>query len=222
MSISEREYIRSQKAQQKKKKTIITLSILAVLVIIIGVVLVLILTKPNRTYTNESGLSVGNPNSPVQVIEFSNYSCSHCKTYALQHEAEVINKYASTGKIYYTSYPYPWNEQDLTYQASLASYCAADQDKYFAFKHLIFDSVTGPSDLSDTAILSYAVETGINMDEFQTCLESSDPVARDAEAKALAQRYNVTGTPSFIVNGRLVYMNQLNQVIDEAIAAAGN
>ncbi len=222
MTLSEREYLRSKKAQKKKKNTIIMLSILAVLVIVVGVILIPKLIKPKRSYTNEEGLSVGNPNAPVYVMEFSNYSCSHCKTYATQYEAEVLEKYAATGKIYYTSYPYPWSEQDLTYQASLASYCAADQDKYFAFKHLIFDSVTGPSDLSDTAILNYAMEIGLDMDVFQTCLDSADPALRNAESKALAESFNVTGTPSFIVNGRLVYMNQLNQMIDEAIATAGN
>jgi len=222
MTISERDFIRSQKEQQKKRTTTVVLIILAVVLIVATVLVITNLPKKGSTFASESGMSVGDPNAPVKVIEFSNYTCSHCKTFALNQAPDFIKNYVDTGKVYYTAYPFPWNEQDITYNASLAAYCAADQNVYYAYKDLIFSKVVGPSDLSDEKILDYAKLAGADISKFETCL--NDPLLADrmADTKDLAASYKVEGTPSFIVNGTLVYANNLNEAVEAAIEASGN
>jgi protein-disulfide isomerase len=222
MTISEREFIRSQKEQQKKRTRTIVLIILAVILIAVAVFLISRIPKKGSTFAAEFGMSIGDPNAPVKVLEFSNYTCSHCKTFALNQSADFIRDYVDTGMVYYTSYPYPWNEQDITYNASLAAYCAADQDIYFAYKDQIFSKVVGPNDLSDEKILDYAKLAGADINAFETCLNDPLLAERVAETKALADSYNVQGTPSFIVNGTLAYSNNLNQAVEAAIKASGN
>lgn len=217
MKISERELVRSQKEQKKKQNIKIALGLLALLIVIVAVVLVIRLTRTKMTLANEQGMSVGDPNAPVKVVEFSNYSCSHCKTFTLEHEPDFIKDYVDTGKVYYTAYPYPWNEQDPTYRASLASYCAADQNVYFTFKDEVFRSVAGVNDLADSKILDYAKRVGADMIAFEKCFNNPETAQRNAVTKDLATRSNVTGTPSFIVNGKLVYMNQLIPTVKEAL-----
>ncbi len=217
MKMSERELVRSQKEQKKKQNIKIALGILALLIVIVAVVLVLRLTRTKMTLANEQGMSVGDPNAPVKVVEFSNYSCSHCKTFTLEHEPDFIKDYVDTGKVYYTAYPYPWNEQDPTYKASLASYCAAEQNIYFAFKDEVFRSVAGVNDLADGKILEYAKRVGADMGTFEKCFVNPETVQRIAVTKGLADGNNVTGTPSFIVNSKLVYMNQLVPAVKEAL-----
>ncbi len=222
MTISEREFIRSQKEQQKKRTRTIVLIILALILIAVAVFLITRLPKKGSTFATESGMSIGDPNAPVKVLEFSNYTCSHCKSFALNQAPDFIKDYVDTGMVYYTAYPYPWNEQDITYKASLGAYCAADQNVYFAYKDLIFSKVVGPEDLSDAKILDYAKLAGADLNTFETCLNDPLLAERVAETKALAESHNVQGTPSFIVNGTLAYSNNLNQAVEAAIKASGN
>lgn len=217
MKISERELVRSQKQQKKKQSTFIVLGILAVIILIVAVVLVLRLTRNKMSLANEAGMSVGDPNAPVQVIEFSNYSCSHCKSFTLENEPGFIKDYVDTGKVYYTAYPYPWNDQDPTYKASLASYCVAEQNVYFAFKEEVFRSVSGVNDLTDSKIFDYAKRVGADMTAFEKCFTNPETAQNITTAKSLADTYKVSGTPSFIVNGKLVYMNDLVPTVKEAL-----
>lgn len=217
MKISERELVRSQKELKKKQNIRIGIGILAAIVLILAVILVIRLTRTKMTLANESGMNVGDSNAPVKVVEFSNFSCSHCKTFTLEHEPDFIKDYVDTGKVYYTVYPYPWNEQDPTYKASLASYCAAEQNVFFAFKDEVFKSVAGVNDLADSKILGYAKRVGADMIAFEKCFNNPETVQRISTTKGLAESNNVTGTPSFIVNGKLVYMNQLVPTVKEAL-----
>lgn len=217
MRMSERELVRSQKEQKKKQNIRIAIGILALAIVIVAVVLVFRFTKPTITLANEKGMSVGDPNAPVKVVEFSNYSCSHCKTFSLEHEPDFIKNYVDTGKVYYTAYPYPWNDQDLTYKASLASYCAADQDVYFAFKDEVFRSVKSAGDLAENRVRDYAKKAGADLATFDKCMDNPTTASRIAETDILAKSSNIEGTPSFIVNGKLVYMNELIPTVDKAL-----
>jgi len=221
MTSSTRQFIRSQKEKQKKRKLTITMILLAIVLIIVAVILIIEIPKTRPSIANEAGMSLGDPNAPVKVIEFSNYNCGHCKNFALNQSADFIKKYVDTGKVYFTSYPYPWNEQDITYNASLASFCAGDQNVYFDFQELVFSSVTNPDDYSNEKLVDYAKRAGADTELFEACMQDPNLAERINDTKALGATYNVQGTPSFIVNGTLVYSDKLNETVDAALEASG-
>ncbi len=222
MTISERELVRSQIQQKKKKNRTIILIILAVIVVVAAVIIITRLPKKGSSFTTEDGLSIGDPNAPVKVLEFTNFSCSHCKNFTLNTSAGFIKQYVETGKVYYTAYPYPWSEDDLTYTASLGAYCAAEQDAFYAYKELVFNRVASPQDLSEEAVRGYAESVGMDLAKFDSCMQDPNLASKVAETKALASTFNVSGTPSFIVNGSLFYANNLINGVEAALEASGN
>lgn len=48
------------------------------------------------------GKSFGNPKSAVQVVEFQDLDCPHCRHFLLEKFPEIKKKYIDEGKIYYT------------------------------------------------------------------------------------------------------------------------
>ena len=172
-------------------------------------------------YTNQNGRSVGDPNAPVKVVEFSNFGCSHCRTFALETEEQFVKDYVDTGKVFFTYSVFQFNE-DETIKAAEAAYCAGEQNRFFEMQKILFENSTFAGAFADNSISSYAKQVGLDMTAFNQCLESDsqlDDVRADTEN---ARNLGVTGTPMFDVNGTIVYSNTLVETVEAALAAAGN
>jgi len=220
---TQRELIRAQKEQEARKRT--TGLLIGALVLVVAVLLVYFLPRLLNTskvagYANQNGRSVGDPNAPVKVVEFSNFGCSHCRTFALEKEEQFVKDYVETGKVYFTFSVFQFNEDD-TIKAAEAAYCAGEQNKFFEMHKVLFDNSTFAGAFADNSITSYAKQVGLDMTAFNQCLASDaqlDDVRADTEN---ARNLGVTGTPMFDVNGTIVYSTTLEETIDAALAAAG-
>ncbi len=222
--MTQREILKVQREQEARKQT--TGLLIGALVFVAAVLMVYFLPRLLNTskasgYANQSGQSVGDPNAPVKVVEFSNFGCSHCRTFALETEEQFVKDYVDTGKVYFTFNVFQFNE-DETIKAAEASYCAGEQNKFFEMHKVLFQNSTFAGAFADNSITSYAKEVGLDMTAFKQCLDTDsqlDDVRADTEN---ARNLGVTGTPMFDVNGTIVYSTTLNETIDAALAAAGN
>lgn len=222
--MTQREILKVQREQEARKQT--TGLLIGALVFVAAVLMVYFLPRLLNTskasgYANQVGRSVGDPNAPVKVVEFSNFGCSHCRTFALETEEQFVKDYVDTGKVYFTFNVFQFNE-DETIKAAEASYCAGEQNKFFEMHKVLFQNATFAGAFADNSITSYAKEVGLDMTAFKQCLDTDsqlDDVRADTEN---ARNLGVTGTPMFDVNGTIVYSTTLNETIDAALAAAGN
>ena len=108
---SQREKLREKRKQAAKKRIatlVIVLSAVALAIFLIAMLPKLSLDK-NQLYLQD-GFSIGDPNAPVKVEEFSDFRCSHCQNFALNYEADFIEKYVDTGKVYLTFHNYAFQE----------------------------------------------------------------------------------------------------------------
>lgn len=221
---TQRELLKAQKEQEAHKRTrglLIGLIVLAAAILLIYFLPRLLNTSKVEGYANQNGRSVGDPNAPVKVLEFSNFGCSHCRTFALETEEQFVKDYVETGKVYFTYSVFQFTEDD-TLKAAEAAYCAGEQNMFFEMQKVLFEKSTFSGAFADNNITSYAKQVGLNMTEFNQCLSNDvqlEAVRADTE---YAQNLGVTGTPMFDVNGTLVYSTTLEETINAALAAAGN
>lgn len=221
--MTQREILKVQREQEARKRT--TGLLIGALVLVVAFLMVYFLPRLLNAskvsgYANQSGQSVGDPNAPVKVVEFSNFGCSHCRTFALETEEQFVKDYVDTGKVYFTFNVFQFNE-DETIKAAEASYCAGEQNKFFEMHKVLFQNATFAGAFADNSITSYAKEVGLDMTAFKQCLDTDsqlDDVRADTEN---AKNLGVTGTPMFDVNGTIVYSTTLNETINAALAAAG-
>ena len=221
---TQRELLKAQKEQEAHKRTrALLIGIFAIVAAILLIYFLPRLLNASKVsgYANQNGRSVGDPNAPVKVVEFSNFGCSHCRTFALEKEEQFIKDYVDTGKVYFTFSVFQFNEEDETIKAAEAAYCAGEQNKFFEMHKVLFENSTFSGAFADKSVTSYAKQVGLDVDAFNQCLESDSQLVNVRADTQNARDLGVTGTPMFDVNGTIVYSTTLEETINTALANAG-
>lgn len=138
----------------------------------------------------------GNPDTPIVVVEYSEYQCPFCKrAQATMHELE--EKYGE--KISFVFKHYPLAKHTQAKPAAIASIAAERQGKFWEYKAALFEH---QRDLKTEGIYEQiAQEVGLDLEQFRR--DIADP-AMESQIKAdvaQAKKLGVTGTPCFFVNG---------------------
>ncbi len=163
--------------------------------------------------------ALGPATAPVTIIEFSDYQCPYCRQWAEQVEGELIKTYGDKIRIVYRDFPLTQIHPEALPAAEAAD-CAGEQGKYWEYHDALFKQSKG---LGQEAYLAYAKELGLNIDQFQQCIQEHryrDEVQADAQ---YAAQLGVRSTPTFFINGIPVVGAQpfsvFKQIIDQELAA---
>lgn len=158
--------------------------------------------KPGLTFEptllNLSGsFSLGSDNAPVTLVEFSTYECFYCRRHTLQIQPLIVEAYVKTGKLRYVVREFP--SDDIVapgFLAVEAALCAADQDKYWEMRTLLFEN---QHDLSTEALVVHAQSLGLEMASFEQCLAERihhDTLLRDYR---YAKAVGIKSVPMFFL-----------------------
>lgn len=218
-NLSKREILR-RKRQEQKRRTAITFILVAVAVILLILVAILLpkfLTE-NASDTATPGFSIGDPDAPVTVVEFSSYTCSHCYTFNEDTAKNFIRDYVDTGMVYFTYINYPSNSEG-SLRAAEASYCAADQGKFYEYKDQVFGNFAVADSFSEENLVAYANAAGLDVGAFENCMASGKFANAYIQDVQFAQQSGVTATPTFLINGELlVTSSDLLPTVDNYLA----
>lgn len=180
---------------------------------------------PATNYTTANGRSIGNPDAPVVVEVFSSFACIHCSDFAKETEPQVIETYAETGKIYliYRAYSSPTDASGI---AAQAAFCAGDQGKFWEMHDTIYANFSAYG-YSRKDLTKMAESLNLDMDTYEACIDDGKYVDQINEDVDIGVAADISGTPSFTINGTLVMQgNQsfeaFQQQIEAALAAASN
>ncbi len=90
--------------------------------------------------------------------------------------------------------------------AAEAAYCADEQGQFWPYHDKLYQSQgsEGGGGFSKDNLKRYARELGLNTSPFNSCLDSAKYAAQVQSDTNTAGQAGIRGTPSFLVNGRLV------------------
>lgn len=188
----------------------------------LGIAIALPVAAQNAGYTELSNRVTTSDPSKIEVLEFFSYTCIHCanvnsdaKRWAAKQGQDVVFKKVPvvfdrrqepTARLYYTL--------ELTgdlARLDTAAFDAIHQQK----QHM----------MSDDAVKSWVSKQGVDMKKFEAAYNSFGVNTKVQQAVTLQKTYNVSGTPSFFVNGQYRVENQhvdsydkLFKVIDDLVA----
>jgi protein-disulfide isomerase len=158
---------------------------------------------------NPTGNSMGDPNAPIQMVEFGDFQCPYCERFAMQTEPQLVENYINTGKVYFTFRSAGnWVSKNIgrgsteSQDAAAAAYCAADQGKFWEMHDSLFANnrdVEDQGSFSSTRLAGMAQSLGLDMTEFRDCYDNgkyADQVQQDYQDAIAA---GVQGTPSFVI-----------------------
>ena len=109
-------------------------------------------------------------------------------------------------------------QEDDSSKAAEATYCAGEQNKFWEYKKLVYQNASYAGAFADESLRTYARNVSLNIDEFESCLQSDRQAKVITDGRQYAQMLGVNATPTFAVNGKLVYQNELREAVDAARA----
>jgi protein-disulfide isomerase len=142
---------------------------------------------------------LGNPmigvnDSKVVMIEFTDYQCQFCGRFVRDTFSEIRKQFIDTGKIRYAVMDNPLAMHNMAKKAAEASHCASAQGKFWEMHDQMMRKQESISDLS-----SITVGNGINLPQFEDCLNTNRYTEYVSKEMALAQKLGITGVPGFII-----------------------
>lgn len=172
--------------------------------------------------------TLGNPEAPVTIVEFSDFQCPFCRKFYLDTLSEIKEKYVKTGKVKFVYRDFPLTSiHDMAQTYAEAGECADDQGKFWGMHDKIFEEQqkrgSGTvTDFTAADIKRWARELGLDGAKFDSCLNSGKYTAEVDKDFADGQRNGVEGTPATFVNGLLVPgavpFSQFKALIEEELA----
>jgi protein-disulfide isomerase len=216
--LSKRELLR-QKAKDQKRKRWLTFGWIAGVIILAFVFIISLprLIMRANSYDGSTGLTLGDPDAPVIVEIFSSYYCSHCKDFSEQSEKKFIENYVDTGKVYYRYINIP-PQTDQSILGSIASYCAAEQNRFFDYKELLYTYASASDGFSVDNLEKYANFIGLDIDEFSQCLNADTYAKAYINDLSYASSLGINFTPAFTVNGQVVTAADLDETVESFLS----
>jgi protein-disulfide isomerase len=177
--------------------------------------------------TEGGGFRVGNPDAKVKLVEFASLTCPHCADFSANGAPALLEKYVKTGQVSFELRNFVRDPVDLA--AALLSRCGG-ATPYFKLTDQLFAAqedwigklqalppaeqqqlqslppaqVTGA--LADRAgLVQFMRVRGIPADKAEACLADEKAIQRLVDMNQAATRdFQVSGTPTFVINGRVV------------------
>lgn len=155
--------------------------------------------SPTYSVEANGALSVGNPDAPVTLLEFSSFSCPHCATFHNSVLAPIKKDYVDTGKVRIVFMDFPLNRQAL--DASLLGRCIDTSNRY-DFMNMLFEQQNQWAFEGDhrDKLVQYASLVGLSRDKAESCMDDRQ-TEQDllAKMKMASERYGINSTPTFVV-----------------------
>jgi protein-disulfide isomerase len=164
------------------------------------------------TPAQAEGYLLGNPNAPVQIMEFADFECPVCGQYATITEPDVRTRIVATGLASYRFFDFPLVESHRnTLAASNAAACAADQGKFWEMHDRLF---YGQPEWSSEAtrnpkkiFTEYAKALGLDVDAWERCYDEERHLSRILSNRAEGERRGVNATPTFVIGTKMIAGN---------------
>jgi protein-disulfide isomerase len=164
--------------------------------------------------------SMGDPDAPVVIIEYTDFQCPYCSRHFEQTFSQIKENFVDEGLVYYIFKDFPLtNIHPQAVKAAEAARCAGEQDFYLQMHGKLFSSQSewsGNSNASEVFI-TYAEDLGLDTDSFASCLESGQYEAAVMEDLDEGSQLGVNGTPAFFINGYSMSGAQPYQIFEQAI-----
>ena len=165
---------------------------------------------------------LGDADAQITMIEFSDYECPYCATFYRETLPKIKSEYIDSGQVKLVYRDNPLSFHDNAYPAALAAECVRDQlgDEGYFDMH---DKLFGGNSLALSTLEGYATDLGVDIAEYNSCVNGEkfkEEIEKDMND---ARSLKLNGTPSFIINGRIVTGAQpfevFSQVIEEELAS---
>jgi protein-disulfide isomerase len=182
-------------------------------------------------------MAIGDADSGVTLIEYGSTMCSHCREFEETVFEQLKTNYIDTGRIHFIFREVlaPVDPQRVIPTIALAEYqvarCAnATPEQYFSRLGVMFEQQpamfqAGSRNGIEAKLVEIGAAAGMSREVVMACVNDPEGAARMERLGELATRDDVTGTPTFYLNGEkltdpaVMTYEGMAAALDAAIAA---
>jgi len=158
--------------------------------------------------------SFGPADARVTVIEFFDYRCPGCKAVS----ADYLRLIRAHPDVRFVFKDWPILDRDgppVSQYAARAALAAHQQGKYLA----VYEALMAERSLSQEAVDRILTANGVALPQAQAVIASPDTSRHIADIHTTAATFKLTGTPTFLINGKTTSSIAPEEVL-KAIEAA--
>ncbi|MEH3157430.1 MAG: thioredoxin domain-containing protein [Sphingomonas taxi] len=196
------------------------------------------------TRTADGGWLMGNPDAPVKLVEYGSRTCHVCREFDEKAFTPLTQNYVASGKVSYEFRDYLRNGADIS--AALVGGCGGPGpfftilNQMYADQPRVLDTLQklpqpfydelGKLPLGQQATkfaeaagyLDFVKQRGIPEAKARQCLADTAEATRLQKMNEKAnQDYPIPGTPTFLLNGKMLENTVSWEQVEAALKAAG-
>ena len=173
--------------------------------------------------TPEGGVLMGNPNADVKFVEYGSLTCGHCAEFAENGTPQLIDKYVKSGRVSFEFRNFLRDGLDMS--LALVARCGGPE-RFFTLSEAMFKdqksfferaqaatqeqqaaASASPAGFAELAGLQqWAAQRGVPSAKSNACL--ADQATQDKLVQVsndvTTQFPGFSGTPTFIINGKMI------------------
>lgn len=168
---------------------------------------------------------VFNAGLPLKINIFEDFQCPSCKFFE-----DPIGGYLTSlitekqAEVVYHPLSFLGNKRgdDESIAASNAAYCAVDEGKFLDFHKALYDvqsTVQNSGFLNNDNLIAIGQKVGISSSTFSDCIKNKSKLINVVASTEAMTRYNVVGTPTTLINGKVWNRQNPNFDLNEFRAA---
>lgn len=192
--------------------------------------------------TEYGGYQIGNPDAPITLVEYASYTCGACAQFTQTAFDPLRDEYINSGRVRFELRNLVRDPIDLTVAqlvrcTSPEAVVPLSEQWWGNFQQVmttvqqngeaIQQAATGAEEgryvriAEAGGLLDFFASRGLSRDQARSCLEDTEAVTAIAErSQAQSEEFEVTGTPTFFLNGNVLDSNGWPQ-IEAALQRAG-
>jgi protein-disulfide isomerase len=149
--------------------------------------------------------ALGNNNASIAIVEFADYQCPFCAKFNNETKNDIITNYVNSGIARFVFKDFVVNDlpkDKLSTLAAEASYCAAEQNKFWDFHDEVFKNSKGENTgwLSNESLIEFAKDVRVNnIGQFSSCVDSHKYNQVVVKNDLFAKDLGLASTPTFLI-----------------------
>ncbi len=181
------------------------------------------------TAISADDIVLGADNAPVTLIEYASSTCPHCADFHENAFEQLKANYIDTGRVRYVFREFPTPPPAVAVAGFQLARCGgATPEQYFARLGEIFRQqramfASGTMEGVRQKFFEIGSAAGLSQEQVTQCINDEAGAERIRRVIEGAEAFDVTGTPTFIINGQkaegIGNYETLSTALDAALAS---
>ena len=164
----------------------------------------------------------GKKDAPVTIFEYSDFQCPYCSR-GFQTIQQVRKEYGDKVRVIFKHLPLDFHPLAMPAAKYFEAIAMQSHEKAEKFHDAIFSNQASMKDKGEKLLSETAKKLGVDMKKLEADIKSDKVSARIAADMEEAKKFNMSGTPGFVINGvslRGAYpFPEFKSIIDQHLSA---